>query len=47
MNMDVDVALDARCAALHTEISAGSWSEFRVVNVPRIIREQLRGLRGA
>jgi len=36
MNMDVDV--DAQRAASHTEISARSSSEFRVVNVRRIIR---------
>lgn len=40
MNMDMDV--DAQRAASHTEISTRSSSEFRVVNVRRIIRTQVR-----
>lgn len=40
MNMDVDV--DAQRATSHTEISARSSSEFRVVNVRRIIHTQIR-----
>lgn len=37
MNMDADVDVDARGAALLAEISPGSPSEFRVVNVPLVL----------